>query len=105
MSRIIWSNVAQSTTTASILVDSQNELTRNPAWHVFVSGTLNGATVSLEYTPATQDVSDANATWFLPTALTAMSLGDTFFWARPRKFRVIINGGGASTSVTVEVRA
>lgn len=105
MSRIIWSNVAQSTTTPSILVDSQNELTRNPAWHVFISGTLGGATVTLEYTNATQDVSDANATWFAPTALSGMSLGDTFFWARPRKFRVIINGGNGTTSINVEVRA
>lgn len=105
MSRIRWTGVAQSTTTASKPVDAENERTRASAWHAFVSGTLGGATVTVGYSPDTVDTSDANSTWFTPTALTTIGAVDVFFSARPRKFRVTTNGGNGTTSVTVEIRA
>jgi hypothetical protein len=105
MSRIRWVGLASGVISPSIPVDAQNELTRASNWHVFVSGTAGGATVTLGYSPDTIDTSDANSTWFTPTALTAMAIGDTFFLARPRKYRVTVNGGNGTTSLTVEVRA
>lgn len=105
MSRILWKSVAQGVTTASIPVDAENERTRASAWHAFVSGTFNGTSVQVEYSPDTIDTPDANSTWYAPTALVFAAVGDTFFQARPRKFRLVLTGGGVSTSVNVEVRA
>lgn len=108
MSRIRWTGLLTASTSKSIPVDSQNELTRQANWHLFISGVLGTsslATVQLEYSPDTIDTSDANSTWFAPTPLGSLGLGDTFFQARPRKFRVIVSGGDGGTSITVEVRA
>jgi hypothetical protein len=105
MSRLLWKGVLQNATSASIRVDDQNELTRNPAWHAFVSGTFGGTSLQISYSPDTQDTTDANSTWYAPTALVFTAGGDTFFWARPRKFRVATTGGNGTTSVNVEIRA
>lgn len=105
MSRLIWKSVAQTVTKASIAVDAENERTRANSWHAFVSGTFGGATLQISYSPDTIDTSDANSTWFAPVALAFTSGGDTFFQARPRKFRVATTGGNGTTSVNVEIRA
>jgi len=105
MSRIRWVGIAENITTVSIPVDAESERVRQSTWHAFISGTLAGATVQIEYSPDTVDISDANSIWYSPTILQVTSTGDQFFWARPRKFRVFVNGGGLTTSVTVEIRA
>ena len=105
MSRLIWKGVLQGATSPSIVVDAQNELTRNPSWHAFVSGTFGGTSCQIQYAPDPIEVNDTNSTWFAPTALVFTSGGDTYFLARPRKFRVVNTGGNGTTSVNVEIRA
>lgn len=105
MSRIIWKGVLQSATSASIPVDAENERSRASGWHAFVSGTFGGTSLQISYSPDTMDTSDANSTWYAPTALVFTAGGDTFFLARPRKFRVATTGGNGTTSVNVEIRA
>lgn len=104
MSRIRWTGLAQSSTSASIRTDGTSELNREHNWHVFVSGTFGGATVQIQYTPDLQEIADGSATWYAPGVLSFGSGGDTFFQAKPRKFRVAITGGDGTTSITVEIR-
>src|ERR1022692_2546177 len=101
MARLRWVGILQGVTTPSIAVDAQNEQTRAPGWHAFVSGVFNGTSIQIEYSPDTLDVSDALSTWYGPTALAFTAGGDTFFWARPRKFRLVLTGGGGTTAVNV----
>ena len=102
--RLLFS-VGTAATSASIAVDDQSLLVREYNWHAFVSWAGTAPTsVQVEYTPALYDVTDANATWFAPLALKFTAQGDTYFQAKPRKFRVIVAGGDGTTAVTVEIR-
>lgn len=105
MARIRWTGITSGQTKTSIPVDAENERTRASAWHAFVSGTFGGTSVAIQYSPDSVDTTDANSTWYAPLSLVFTSGGDTFFWARPRKFRVVLTGGDGTTSVNVEIRA
>jgi hypothetical protein len=105
MSRIRWTGVAHDTTPSSIRVDDQSMLIREFCWHAFVSWTGTAPTsVQVEYCADTPDVVDGSATWFAPTALLFTAQGDTYFQAKPRRFRIVVTGGDGTTSVTVEIR-
>ena len=105
MSRIRLAADASATTPASNRVDDQSMLIREFAWHAFVSWTGTAPTsVQVSYTPDTPDVIDASAEWFSPTALLFTTQGDTYFQAKPRRFRIVVAGGDGTTAVTVEIR-
>jgi len=109
--RLRWTGLPQSHTSASIVLSeaSTDATFLNVAHpldeadrHVFIWGTLGGATLQIEYTP---DVgADDASTWFAPTALNFTAPGDTFFKARPAKFRIVVTGGDGTTDINVEIR-
>jgi hypothetical protein len=105
MSRILWPTVAENSTSASIPVDDESIRLRVDSWHAFISGTPGAAaTVELQYSPDLPGVPDGNSIWYAPTLLQFTTTGDAFFWAKPRKFRVVVAGGDGSTNLSVEVR-
>lgn len=101
-SRLLFTGVTQGVTTASKWLNASDTDVIN--WHAFVSGTFGGASLQLQYSPDTTDTSDANSTWYAPVSLLLTSGGDTYFQAKPRKWRVVVTGGNGTTSLNVEVR-
>lgn len=95
----------QGQTTAGVRVDDQAELTRKAFWHAFVSWTGTAPTsVQIQYAADIQGVLDSAIQYFSPTALLFTAQGDTAFWARPTRFRVVVVGGDGTTVVTAEIR-
>lgn len=87
------------------MIDDEAVRIRQWAWHAFVSWTGTAPTsVQIQYAPVNADTNDASTTWFAPTALLFSAQGDTYFEAKPRKFRVAVAGGDGTTVVTVEIR-
>lgn len=103
--RLYWTGQAAGTT-ASIMVDDESMRIREFSWHAFVSYTGTAPTsVQIQYASINQDTVDGSTTWFAPTALLFNPpQGDTFFQAKPRKFRIVVVGGDGTTNVTVEIR-
>lgn len=103
---IKWTGVTEGVTTASILIDDTSVMRREWAWHAFVSGTFGGSAsaVQLEYSPDLPGTPDGSSTWYAPTALLFTAAGDTYFQAKPRKFRLVLTGGDGTTSVNVWVQ-
>lgn len=100
-----WTGLLQNSTSASTLIDDTSDRLREWNYHAFVSGTFGAAcTVQIQYSPDVQGVSDGSSRWFAPSALSCNSASDVLFQAKPRKFRVVITGGDATTNLTVEIR-
>jgi hypothetical protein len=106
MSRLRWTGLLTASTSPSIRVDDESLRIREYSWHAFVTGTFGGSTpvVKVEYTNDLPDVADNVATWFAPTVLQFTAAGDSFFQAKPRRFRVVITGGDGTTLINVEIR-
>lgn len=104
MSRMLWKGLLVGATGASIPVDAESQRVREAEWHAFVSGVFAGASLQIQYSPDTPEISDAASTWYAPAVLAFAAGGDTFFKAKPRKLRPVVTGGGGTTAINVEIR-
>ena len=74
------------------------------AWHLYVSGTFGAAgALQVQYSPDSDNVTDAASRWFAPTLLKLTAGGDTWFEAKFRKLRYVFTGGDGTTSVIAEI--